>query len=109
MNNIQNATRREQLQADLEKLSSCLKGVYFQPPRNIKMKYPCIVYGIDGDSVFHADDISYKIHKKYTITIIDPNPDSIIPDQLCQNFKYCKFDRAYQMDNLNHYVFTLYY
>lgn len=82
--------------------------VYFQPPESVKMSYPCIVYGIDGMDIKRADDRPYLTAKRYSITIIDKDPDSVIPDRLL-TLPYCSFDRCYTSDNLNHWVFTLYF
>lgn len=82
--------------------------VYFQPPESVKMTYPCIVYGLDNIDVKHANDKTYLNTKRYNITVIDKNPDSIIPDKLLL-LPMCSFDRFYTADNLNHWVFTLYF
>ena len=85
-----------------------LQNLYFQSPETVKMKYPCIVYGFNGlDSKF-ADDEKYIKRKKYTITIIDKDPDSVYPDKLVE-LPYCSFDRSYTADNLNHWVYTIYF
>lgn len=84
------------------------KYVYFQPPENLKMKYPCIVYQrVTGDTQF-ADNIPYIIKKRYQITVIDSNPDSPIPDKVAQ-LPYCVFDRHFTSGNLNHDVYNLYF
>jgi hypothetical protein len=82
--------------------------VYFQPPSSIKLIYPCIIYELDSINVTYADSIKYKNKKRYTITVIDQNPDSEIPNNILM-LNYCSFDRHFISDNLNHYVFTLYY
>lgn len=40
--------------------------------------------------------------------VIDKNPDSIIADKV-ESLKMCSFDRHYTADNLNHFVYNLYY
>lgn len=96
---------------ELQRKLACALGssyVYFQPPETIKMNYPCIVYRLARDYVNYADDIRYKEKNRYEVTVIDKNPDSTIPDNI-KKFRYCAFDRTYTADNLNHFVFTLYY
>ena len=83
--------------------------VYFQPPASISMKYPCIRYTLSGIDVNRADDTNYTSTKQYTITVMDRNPDSDIPDKILNHFRICRFDRSYQADNLNHFILTLYY
>lgn len=93
-----------------QKLVSILASdaVYFQPPATFKMSYPCITYFLDTISTTYADSIKYKNKTRYTLTVIDRNPESLIPNGL-MNLDYCGFDRHFVTDNLHHYVFTLYY
>lgn len=84
------------------------RNVYFQPPASLKMSYPCIVYKLDGMDEKFADDILYVKKRRYTITIIDSNPDSLIPDKLSV-LKFTTFENHYCADNLNHYVYLTYF
>lgn len=82
--------------------------VYFQPPETVKMKYPCIVYERgSGDTIF-ADDIPYRFTQRYQITVMDRDPDSKIPEKVA-DLPMCTYDRHYNIDNLNHDVFNLYF
>lgn len=84
------------------------KNVYFQPPASVHLKYPCIIYQYEtGDTQF-ADDLPYIFVRKYQIQVIDPNPDTDIPDKIAQ-LPRCLNDRNYTADNLNHYTFNIYY
>ena len=82
--------------------------VYFQPPESIKMTYPAIVYALDGIKTVHADDGVYLSHRRYSVTVIDKNPDSILVEKMLA-LPYCSFNRYYTSDHLNHFVFTLYF
>lgn len=84
------------------------RNVYFQPPESIKLIYPCIIYGWSSNDTKFADDGPYFHKRRYTVTVIDKNPDSEIPDKLAR-LQLCVLNRCYIADNLNHYVFTLYY
>jgi hypothetical protein len=88
-------------------LRTICPNVYYQPPENKKLKYPCIVYDLDNTPVLRADDRLYVRHKKYTVTVIDSDPYSTIPD-LVLELPYCSHDRTFVTDNLYHYVLTLY-
>ena len=84
------------------------KNVYFQPPASVHLKYPCIIYQYEtGDTQF-ADDLPYIFVRKYQIQVIDPNPDTEIPDKIAR-LPRCLNDRNYTADNLNHYTFNIYY
>jgi hypothetical protein len=84
------------------------KNVYFQPPASYKMSYPCIRYALSSESPFHANNKPYVVKKKYTITVIDKDPDSPIPDKVAM-LPGCRFDRPYESNNLHHFVFTINY
>lgn len=84
------------------------KNVYFQPPENIKMSYPCIIYKKDRVDTHYADNKPYGHKKRYQVTIIDTNPDSDIPDKIAA-LPLCSHDRFYTADNLNHDVYNLFF
>lgn len=90
-------------------LRSLSKNVYYQPPESIKMSYPCIVYHLNDAMNIHADDINYNVKKRYTITYISSNPDNDLVKRMLDTFQYCSFDRWYAADNLNHFVYDLYF
>lgn len=93
-----------------EKLVALLESdnVYFQPPASVQMKYPCIVYTRDFVLTTWANDKPYNREVRYLVTVIDRNPDSVIPDKVGALPK-CVFDRFYTADNLNHNVFKLFF
>jgi hypothetical protein len=98
---------RLDLQAALEaKLGS--RNVYFQSPPNLQMEYPCIRYELTDIQVKHAGNKPYTIRKRYLVTHIDTNPDSGTPD-LIGEMQLCVFDRYYTENNLNHYVYKLFF
>lgn len=82
--------------------------VYFQPPETVKMQYPAIVYGLIDIETPHADNRVYLSFDRYSVTVIDRNPDSVIPGKIL-SLPMCEFDRSYTKSNLNHYVFRLYF
>lgn len=85
------------------------RNVYFQPPESIKMKYPCIVYSLSNVDYLNASNRIYKSDKSYEITIIDPDPDGNIYERMPEHFSMCRFNREYTVEDLNHYVYTIFY
>jgi hypothetical protein len=83
-------------------------NVYFQPPATVKLSYPCIIYRRNDIGTDFANDLPYTMNKQYQITVIDQDPDSLIPDKVGEMPK-CSFDRHFTADNLNHDVYNLYY
>ena len=98
---------RLELQTLLEEILGS-RNVYFQPPESVKMNYPAIVYGLDNIESSFANDGVYSSKKKYLVTVIDDDPDSPIVDKITA-LPTCRFNRHFQSDNLNHYVFILYF
>lgn len=95
----------------LNALLKALSGsdnVYFQPPANVQMKYPCIVYHHDSTATLFADNSPYRSTSRYTVTVISADPDSPIFEKVAK-LPMCTFDRSYPADNLNHKVFSLYF
>lgn len=94
------------------KLHQILRGicdnVYFQPPTNLEIKYPCIVYSIDSDNTRYADNQKYLKRLRYSVTIIDRDPDSRLLNAVL-DLMYTSLDRHFVNDNLHHYVITLYF
>lgn len=93
---------------DILKSIPGVKKAYYSPPASIFMEYPCIRYELSGIPIQRADNIPYFGCKRYTITVIDEDPDTVIPEYVLQ-LPYCSFDRSYVADGLNHFVFTLYF
>lgn len=99
---------RIELQGELEAILGT-RNVYFQPPEDIKLNYPCIVYRKSDMNLKHANDRIYAIKKRYSLTVIDRNPDSNIVMNLLARLPLVNYDRQYAANNLNHDVCTLYY
>lgn len=98
--------RRLELQTKLE---TVVANVYFQPPETMKLKFPCIVYFKVSPDVRHANNKVYNYKQCYTLTVVDKDPDSSIPEEILNGFKYTRIDSYYRQDNLNHTKLTLYY
>lgn len=96
---------------DLQSLLETILGtdkVYFQPPPSFMLSYPCIVYSRSNIRSKSADNAPYKLTDQYTITVIDANPDSVIPKKIAQ-LPQAIMDRHFTSDNLNHDVFNILY
>jgi len=91
-----------------ELLVTLTPNVYFQPPANVQMNYPCIVYKRGNADTQFAGNKPYAYTKRYMVTVIDRDPDSPIPDKVAQQ-PMCLFDRNYAANGLHHDVFNLYF
>lgn len=84
-------------------------NVYFQPPSNIRLTYPCIVYSKIRKDDTHANNNTYVSVQAYQLTVIDQDPDSIIADAIEVSFEMCSITAYFTRDNLNQTTLTLYY
>ena len=96
---------RQQLHQLLETFA---ENVYFQPPTNVQLKYPCIIYERDFADTKFADGKPYNHTLRYMITVIDRDPDSSIPGKVA-SMPMCLFNRFYTVDNLNHDVYNVFF
>ena len=98
---------REDLDALLcETLGS--EYVYFQPPENLKMRYPCIVYSLNGNFERQADNNAYHRRKEYSLLYITYDPDDAMIDKIA-DLPYCGMNKPYTAENLHHYPYTIYF
>ena len=95
------------LQALLESILGS-DHVYFQPPSNVTMIYPAIRYSFTKIDGKYANNHRYTGEWVYQIIYItkDPEPKSLVNQKLTA-LTYCKFDRSYVSDNLNHFVYSI--
>ena len=99
--------RRQELHEILCELLGS-RQCYFQPPETVKMNYPSIVYELNTSDSQYADNAAYLHRWCYSVTVITRDPESDIPGKVAL-LPLCRANRFYQADNLNHYVFTLYF
>lgn len=88
-----------------------VKEVYYQPPNNTMLVYPCLIYTMDYLDITYADGKRYLSFPQYTLTLIDYDPESIIQRHILDLDADChvSFNRFFTSDNLNHWVYKLVY
>lgn len=84
------------------------ENVYYQPPANLRMKYPRICYELSKIRSRDADDRVYRQTFHYTVTVIDTKPDSEMTAAMGLLAK-ASHDRHFISDNLYHDVFSVWY
>lgn len=98
---------REELDAILcETLGS--PHVYFQPPENLKIKYPCIIYSFNGFYEQYANNKTYHRRREYNLLYITHDPDDEMIEKLA-DLPLCDLGKPYTAENLHHYPYTIYY
>lgn len=98
---------RLQLQTILETILGS-RNVYFQPPPSTKMNYPAIVYSRDDVNTIRANNEAYNQTKRYSVTVIDSDPDSKIHEAVGK-LPLTAYDRFYAADQLNHDVYKIFF
>ena len=99
--------RRVELQGILERILGS-RNVYYEPPSNVRMKYPAIVYTRKSIDNLSADDDVYKQDTAYELTVIDTVPDSQTVYDISRLPK-CRHTAHFEKENLCHDTFRLYY
>jgi hypothetical protein len=98
--------RRLALQTNLETVLGS-KNVYFQPPPNVNLSYPCIVYKRARGVTRFASNVVHQFTRRYQVELIDPDPDSAIIEKLAC-MQSCVHANHFANDGLNHDIFELY-
>lgn len=81
--------------------------VYFQPPENLKIEYPAVVFHLSKIEIDRASDAPYKGAKEYSVTLITKDPEPDVIDEILK-IPYSSLDTTYISDGMNHFVFTVY-
>lgn len=84
------------------------KNVYFEPPENVKLKYPCVVYSRDPIETRSAGNKPYIINQPYLATLIYLDPDSDLPTKMA-SLPMCRNTSNFTSDNLHHSNYKIYY
>lgn len=101
------ARSRIDLQTVLENVLGS-RNVYYQPPPNIDMNYPCIVYKDKKPDKTYANNQTYISFKSYELTYIDEDPESVTKEVISR-LPMCEWINGFQVDDLNHDVYILYF
>lgn len=98
---------RLQLQKELENLG--IPNVYFQPPENVKLKYPACIYHLSQIRSSYAADMPHSVKVRYNLLYITKDPDDVMIEKLAWAFSTMSHGHSYVHDGLYHHSFDLYY
>lgn len=82
-------------------------SIYFQPPSNIRMAYPAIIYSLKDVNKFLANDSVFHVEYSYEVIAVSLDPDDPMLEKL-SSIPTSFFDRSYISDGLYHTVFSIY-
>lgn len=98
----------DQRQKEFEdKLRTVCPNVYFQPPPNLKMKYPCIVYKQTGEQKLWANNKCHSNFKQWIVSYISKDVLDKATDEIAL-WPMCEFNRTYSVNGLSHTVYYIY-
>lgn len=84
------------------------KNVYYDPPESFKLKYPCIVYYLEGFYDLPADNLTYRRMRRYNMTYITTDSEDPVAEKLA-DIRYCTLSRPFAVSDLFHFAYVLYY
>lgn len=96
-------------QAFQKRMEELLPGVpiYFQPPSNIRMTYPAVVYSLKDVDKLVGNNSVVHVEYVYEVVAISRDPDDAMLSIL-SGIPTSSFDRSYIFDGLYHNVFSIY-
>lgn len=100
--------RTDELIAKCKKIST-VKHVYFEPPKDMKMEYPCIRISRVNADTRYANNRVYNINHRYRLVFITREPDSKVVDEILWTFEKIRLDNSSTADNLHHDYYTIYF
>ena len=100
--------RRLDFDAELRALLAT-SNTYYEPPANVRLQYPCVVYQRSNIHDTRANDGHYTRRLQFQVTTISLNPDDEWPQMILDYFPYARFNRSFNADGLNHNVILIYY
>ena len=84
------------------------ENVYFQPPENLQIQYPCVIYSLHDFYTRKADNLKYHRTPQYDLIYITEDPDDENIEKL-DDLPFCSIGTPYTADNLHHYPYTIYF
>lgn len=80
--------------------------VYYQPPENVKIVYPCFIYSDSDSGTVYANDEPYLRRSEYIVKYITKNPSPPMAEAM-KRLPKTRFDRHYTAENLHHFSFVV--
>ena len=102
--------RLETFAAEYVKKGDRTKHVYFNPPPDFQMEFPCIVYEESRPTNYHADNVRYFHFTRWKVTTMTQDPEALDLAPKVAELPHCTLDGSpFRSDNVVHHVFELYW
>lgn len=88
------------------------KYVYFQPPEDVKLHYPCIIYNGRSPDIKRANNQIYGLTRGYDIVVITDDPDDAtsLSESILAGFQMSSQNGdVYTSDGLYHVPLIVYF
>ena len=82
------------------------ENIYFQPPTNTQLRYPCFLYTLNDLPNKKANNNKYIRNLSFIVTYISKTPDLERIQQIHQSEGF-EYQRSYTTEGLNHTVFKI--
>lgn len=82
-------------------------NVYYNPPAGCRMSYPAIIYSLDSADTTFADNIPYRVERRYQVLVVTKDPDSKLVDKVLQ-LPTAVLQSTFVQDSLYHFSFRVY-
>lgn len=82
-------------------------NVYYNPPAGYRMVYPAIIYSLDSADTTFADNIPYRVERRYQVLVVTKDPDSKLVDKVLQ-LPTAVLQSTFVQDSLYHFSFRVY-
>lgn len=86
-----------------------VKRVYYEPPDNVRMEYPCVRINRKSMNQRYANNKVYMFTPAYDIYYITKESDDPMTEKFMREFEMIRHNRTYHKDNLRYEVYTLYF
>ena len=86
-----------------------VRNVYFNPPEDVKLQFPCFVYfRSSSHRILRANNTSYKFTQGYKVTFIGRRPDDSFIEEMTSR-RYVGYNTSFMADGLVHDEYTIYF
>lgn len=96
----------KQVRRNLNNRVSSIAGpdvkLYFQPPTNVSLQFPSIVYRSTGTMDTYGNGKLYLRYYEFELVVITKDAESQLPYDLVDGLEYATITSQYQSDNLYH-------
>ena len=81
--------------------------IYYRPPSNLPLEYPCIVYSLAGHDLSHSNNSTYNVGDIFDVSLITVRPGTTHSNNPMLKIRGCTLTTIYSQANLIHNKFRI--